>query len=248
VPYADPEKRREKAREASRAWNRRHPEKRRAASAAYRERNLEKEHARNRKYAKDNQEKRTAYSRDWLARNPEKRAAYRQRQGEPDALEKRRQRENERYQNDPEWRQKRKQQVREKYRSDPEKARQRNRESYDRNPENNRQVSRDYRKRNPEYVKRRGQKRNRELKDSIPAPRTWKRWTPDEDAVVVMRDDITLIEMAYLLGRSLGGVRGRRARLKDPEGYAAYHQAHRKRNREKNVAYQRNRRRPDHGK
>jgi hypothetical protein len=39
------------------------------------------------------------------------------------------------------------------------------------------------------------------------------RWTP-EDNVTVMRNDISTIEKAYLLGRSYGAINARRALLR----------------------------------
>lgn len=48
---------------------------------------------------------------------------------------------------------------------------------------------------------------------AIPAPCSGMRWTP-EDNVTVMRNDISTIEKAYLLGRSYGAINARRALLR----------------------------------
>jgi hypothetical protein len=54
---------------------------------------------------------------------------------------------------------------------------------------------------------RRHQRRLR-LKE-IPVPRNGTRWTPAEDAIVT-RDDISIVEMCYMTGRSYGAVNTRR--------------------------------------
>ena len=77
-----------------------------------------------------------------------------------------------------------------------------------RNPLKARESIRDWRERNLDYARRQGRKNYQRLRD-IPAPNSGKSWTPAEDATV-LRDDITLIEMAYMLGRSVGAVHARR--------------------------------------
>jgi hypothetical protein len=50
------------------------------------------------------------------------------------------------------------------------------------------------------------------LKD-IPTPNEYKLWTPEEDAVI-LRSDIGVVEMCYMLGRSYYAVVGRRKTLR----------------------------------
>jgi len=66
-------------------------------------------------------------------------------------------------------------------------------------------------RRNREYIRQRAKKAREQLKQ-IPDthPNTW--WTPEEDAIL-LRDDLSLLEMCYLTGRSYGGVGSRRNRL-----------------------------------
>lgn len=56
-------------------------------------------------------------------------------------------------------------------------------------------------------------RRREALLRAIPAPRNWQPWTAEDDAVVV-RDDISQVEMAYLLGRSYAAVSGRRSKVR----------------------------------
>lgn len=68
-----------------------------------------------------------------------------------------------------------------------------------------------YDERNREYRRAMARRRRLRLKD-IPAPRNGDPWTEADDAVA-MRDDIYLVEMCYLLGRSYAAVAGRRKKL-----------------------------------
>lgn len=69
--------------------------------------------------------------------------------------------------------------------------------------------------RNRDYVLNRGRDRNKRL-SAIPGPRNYNPWTPDED-VIVMRDDLSTVEKAFILGRSYYSVSGRRGRLRHPD-------------------------------
>jgi hypothetical protein len=68
-----------------------------------------------------------------------------------------------------------------------------------------------YRQRNRDYLAGQQRKWRRKMQ-GIPAPRSGIRWTPEDDAVVT-RDDITLVEMCFILGRSYDSVSARRCRL-----------------------------------
>jgi hypothetical protein len=71
---------------------------------------------------------------------------------------------------------------------------------------------REYRERHREYFNWQV-RRHREKMKGIPSPRNGTRWTRAEDAIV-MRDDLSLTEMCYMLGRSYDSVSYRRQFLK----------------------------------
>jgi hypothetical protein len=71
---------------------------------------------------------------------------------------------------------------------------------------------RDYRERNRDYMARR-QQRTCLRRKAIPAPRNETRWTPAEDAIAT-RNDISITEMCYMVGRSYGAVSARRQKLR----------------------------------
>jgi hypothetical protein len=105
--------------------------------------------------------------------------------------------------------------------ADPEKRRAYTRAYRERNPEKLRKQSREHYWANREQILARDRERFRkwrELLKTIPVPRNGELWTPAEESIV-MRDDITLIEICYLLGRSYGAVTGRRLELRRREKY-----------------------------
>jgi hypothetical protein len=65
-----------------------------------------------------------------------------------------------------------------------------------------------YRQRNREYCAKQRARRMQKFED-IPAPRNGEKWSSAENAIV-LRDDITIIEMCYMLGRSYMSVSGHR--------------------------------------
>lgn len=69
--------------------------------------------------------------------------------------------------------------------------------------------SRAWRLRNPEYVKDYAKKRAHDLATALPSGRNRSRWQPAEDAIVT-RNDLSLIEMSYMLDRSIRAVDSRR--------------------------------------
>lgn len=75
-----------------------------------------------------------------------------------------------------------------------------------------------YYQRNHEHLLQTSAERSQRRK-SIPAPRNGKKWTPAEDATV-MRDDLSVTEMAYLIGRSYKAVVGHRAKLANTDAAA----------------------------
>ncbi len=74
------------------------------------------------------------------------------------------------------------------------------------------QYSYGYQQRNSDYLKRR-RARNYLSRKKIPTPRKYARWTLAED-VIVMRDDITVLEICYMLGRSYAAISSRRKQLR----------------------------------
>lgn len=65
--------------------------------------------------------------------------------------------------------------------------------------------------RNRDYVRRQAVKQ-RQRYDEIPGPRDGSQWTPAETAIA-MRDDLTLTEMCYMLGRSYNSVSNHRCQM-----------------------------------
>ncbi len=84
--------------------------------------------------------------------------------------------------------------------------------------ERRRAQNRDYHERNSGYIADRRSKYCERLK-RIPAPRNGSRWTAAEDSIV-LRDEVSIIEQAYMLGRSYRAVAARRFLLDNPEGAA----------------------------
>jgi hypothetical protein len=66
-------------------------------------------------------------------------------------------------------------------------------------------TARDYYRRNAEYIKQRSRKWQKRIKVATVGPRTGKRWTAAEDAVI-LRTDLTNIQKAFILGRTYGAV------------------------------------------
>jgi hypothetical protein len=106
----------------------------------------------------------------------------------------------------------------------PEKAQAATRRYREQNPEKHRETARRWREQNRddrllyshewhegncEYERRQGRRRRQRLAQTIPAPRSGEPWIPADD-VIVMRDDIYLVEICYLLGRSYCAVKSRR--------------------------------------
>lgn len=73
------------------------------------------------------------------------------------------------------------------------------------------ETSRAWYERNRDYIARRG-KVDRERRRQIPAPRAGEQWSAAEYAIIA-REDITLTEMCYMLGRSYAAVAIQRAKL-----------------------------------
>ena len=69
-----------------------------------------------------------------------------------------------------------------------------------------------YRQGNRQAVAQRERKRADVLK-TLPAPKNYQRWTPEEDAEV-LRMDLTLVRIAAKLGRSFRSVKARRSMLR----------------------------------
>lgn len=78
--------------------------------------------------------------------------------------------------------------------------------------ERHREARRAYRERNREYLRQHGAEYRKRMYSDIPRPHNGP-WTATEDAIV-SRQDITLIEMCYMLGRSYGSVQSRRGALR----------------------------------
>ena len=93
------------------------------------------------------------------------------------------------------------------YQENREQIRRTSRDAYWRDLEVARQRGREHAARNPE-VKRRAQKKKHAIPVTHDGP-----WTPAEDAIV-LRDDISIFEMCFMLGRSYGSVQGHRSALK----------------------------------
>lgn len=84
------------------------------------------------------------------------------------------------------------------------------RRSYHEKPENKiRQL--EYQARHRDYRRRQAIAYREDLKQ-IPCPKAGFGWTPDED-IIVMREDITLKEMCYILNRSYKSISQRRHKL-----------------------------------
>lgn len=88
-------------------------------------------------------------------------------------------------------------------RTDEEKARERKRQ-------------RESRRRTREYISARDARYVARLKQ-IPGPRNGTRWTPAEDSIL-NREDLTVVEQCFMLGRSYSAVLKRRQLLGNPEG------------------------------
>lgn len=71
-----------------------------------------------------------------------------------------------------------------------------------------------YRCRNRDYKNSADIQRRRAKAAEIPTPRAWTRWSAAEDATV-KRDDVTLTEICYMLGRSYWAVMTRRQKLRN---------------------------------
>lgn len=84
-------------------------------------------------------------------------------------------------------------------------------EYYLANRESEMERHREYYRANREYLRRLG-KKFAAGRASIPGPNNGSRWTPDDDATV-SRNDLSLTEICYILGRSYPAVRGRRERI-----------------------------------
>lgn len=67
---------------------------------------------------------------------------------------------------------------------------------------------------NREYETRQRRRRRQDLR-SIPCPRNGNPWTPAEDSII-MRPDLRMVEMCYMIDRSYEAVMNRRARLQNP--------------------------------
>jgi len=91
-----------------------------------------------------------------------------------------------------------------------QQERERRRASAARNPRRHRnttaaaEVNRRWRAANKEYLRSTRRARDAAL-SRVPSPNAGRPWSSQEDALV-MRDDITLVEMAYLVGRSASAV------------------------------------------
>jgi hypothetical protein len=94
----------------------------------------------------------------------------------------------------------------------PEKVRAYGRERLISKHDHIRAVQKDYYARNRDYCKKQTAERSRRLQNTIPAPRSGEPWTPEQQAIVT-RDDITLVEMCYLTGRSYSAVVSRRKKI-----------------------------------
>lgn len=99
---------------------------------------------------------------------------------------------------------------RQEYRTNnPEKLRERNSAWHAQHPGYRTAYARLYREENPEYARL-----SRRVATVDVTPRHGARWTPEEDAVLAL-DDVTYLEMAYLLGRTLAAVSTRRSLLRN---------------------------------
>lgn len=79
-------------------------------------------------------------------------------------------------------------------------------------------AQRRYRERNRGLVNSTAIQRRANLRDSVAAQRKW--WTPEDDAIV-LRGDICLTEMAYILKRTPSAIAQRRYRLRKSKEVAA---------------------------
>jgi hypothetical protein len=211
--------------EARRQWNREYMRRRRA-DPAYREQR------RRRRADPVWRERQREYNRRrWAdpAYREQQRERDRRRMADPAYREQRREYQRElqrRHQADPARRERRREHQR-RYQASPA-GRERRRENYRRywadpayrERAYERQSSSDafalyqyeWRQRNRDYLRQQGRERRLKLK-RIPNPRKGIKYTPAEDAVV-MRDDLSITEMCYMLGRGYQSVAGRRARLR----------------------------------
>jgi hypothetical protein len=103
------------------------------------------------------------------------------------------------------------QKQREWVRRNPERIKRYAQDRYRRNPGQAIGRARDWELRNRSYVARR-KRANYIRRQTILGPRNGQPWTAAEDAIV-LRNDISKVEMCYILGRSHGAVTGRRGRL-----------------------------------
>lgn len=88
------------------------------------------------------------------------------------------------------------------------------RDYYERNRKHLLDLERERRGHLKDYLKRRAAVNYQRLVEEIPAPRGGEPWSATEDSIA-LRDDVSLIEICYMLGRSYGAVRSRRVRLRD---------------------------------
>jgi hypothetical protein len=89
-----------------------------------------------------------------------------------------------------------------------EKVRETRRRWNEANSEYYREYSREWYRANSEYV-RETNSRYQQSRKAIAAARSYNRWTPAEDAIV-MRNDITVMEISHMLQRSFASVNSRR--------------------------------------
>lgn len=117
----------------------------------------------------------------------------------------------ERNKDKPEFAQRRRIWSREYQARNHESINARNRDRYAHDPalrEERNQAKREWHQRNKEYARHYAVRQRAKILD-IPAPRNNTRWTEQEDAIV-MREDLSSIELAYMLGRSVEAIRQRR--------------------------------------